>query len=326
MANKTLNIKGLQLRGDTSANWTSVNPVLAMHELGIESDTRLFKFGDGISTWTELEYAGAKIDLSNYVTLDGAQTISGEKTFSKTIKGNAQTASKLASAKKISISGDGTGSADFDGSTNATITLSLANSGVSAGTFTKLTVDAKGRVTKGELLTANDIPALTLAKISDAGTASEKDVGVNAGNVPILDANGKLDASVIPAVAITETFVKGSQSEMLALTAQVGDVCIRTDVSRTYILSASPASTLANWKELPAPTDGGYVFSINGKTGTVTLTTSDVTEGNNLYFTTARATANFNTNIASTNVSALKDGANVVMTTDTDIIINCGNA
>ena len=60
MATKTITIQGLQLRNDTSANWTSVNPVLAKGEMGVETDTRKFKFGDGISTWTELQYASTE--------------------------------------------------------------------------------------------------------------------------------------------------------------------------------------------------------------------------------------------------------------------------
>lgn len=38
-----------QLRGDTKANWEAKDPVLKERELGIETDTRKFKFGDGIS-------------------------------------------------------------------------------------------------------------------------------------------------------------------------------------------------------------------------------------------------------------------------------------
>lgn len=106
------------------------------------------------------------------------------------------------------------------------------------------------------------------------GTAASKDVGTSSGNVPVLDSNGKLASSVIPAVAITDTFTASSQAAMLALTAQKGDICIRTDVSKTFILTADGASTLANWKELATPTDA--VTSVNGKTGAVTLTYTDV--------------------------------------------------
>lgn len=58
-------------------------------------------------------------------------------------------ATKLATARKISISGDATGSTDFDGSADKAIALTLANSGVIAGTYSAVAVDAKGRVTAG---------------------------------------------------------------------------------------------------------------------------------------------------------------------------------
>jgi hypothetical protein len=47
----------IQVRRGTAAQWTSVNPILAAGELGVESDTNLFKFGNGSSTWTVLSYA-----------------------------------------------------------------------------------------------------------------------------------------------------------------------------------------------------------------------------------------------------------------------------
>ena len=44
-------------RHDTAANWTSVNPVLAAGEMGVETDTNKFKFGDGTTAWSGLAYA-----------------------------------------------------------------------------------------------------------------------------------------------------------------------------------------------------------------------------------------------------------------------------
>ena len=54
----TKNMK-VQLRRDTASNWTTKNPVLLSGEMGIESDTNKFKFGDGNKTWTQLDYASA---------------------------------------------------------------------------------------------------------------------------------------------------------------------------------------------------------------------------------------------------------------------------
>lgn len=79
---------------------------------------------------------------------------------------SALKATKLTTARTISISGAGTGSASFDGSANATIALTLADSGVVAGAYPKVTVNAKGLVTGGATLLAADIPTLDWSKIS----------------------------------------------------------------------------------------------------------------------------------------------------------------
>lgn len=93
-------------------------------------------------------------------------------------------------------------------------------------------------------------------------------LGAGAGNVPVLDGAGKLATSVLPALALTDTFEVASQSAMLALDAQQGDIAIRTDLNKTFVLSSSSPSTLADWKELRTPTD--VVLSVAGLTGTIT--------------------------------------------------------
>lgn len=114
----------------------------------------------------------------------------------------------------------------------------------------------------------------TLIVDANLGTAASKNTGVNKGDIPILGDNGKLAESVIPAVAITDTYEAASQAAMLALSAQKGDICIRSDLNKSFVLSATPASTLANWKELKTPTDA--VLSVNGETGHVELDAADV--------------------------------------------------
>ena len=70
----------------------------------------------------------------------------------------------LTGNETITISGDATGS----GTTG--ITLTLVNTAVVAGTYTKMTVDSKGRITANSTLLAADIPTLTASKISDFDT------------------------------------------------------------------------------------------------------------------------------------------------------------
>lgn len=46
----------IQLRRAAAASWTSVNPVLALGEVGLETDTYKLKVGDGTSLWNNLPY------------------------------------------------------------------------------------------------------------------------------------------------------------------------------------------------------------------------------------------------------------------------------
>lgn len=77
---------------------------------------------------------------------------------------NVASAAKLTTARTISATGDANWSVSFDGSGNSTAALTLTNTGVIAGTYTKVTVDAKGRVTSGSAMAAADVPALNASK------------------------------------------------------------------------------------------------------------------------------------------------------------------
>jgi hypothetical protein len=97
--------------------------------------------------------------------------------------------------------------------------------------------------------------------------------GVNNG-IASLDGTGKIPTSELPSIAVASVYVVTSQAEMLALPSDIGEIAIRTDVSKSFILSATPASTLANWKELLTPPDA--VLSVDGSTGAVSLSGSYV--------------------------------------------------
>lgn len=83
-----------------------------------------------------------------------------------------------------------------------------------------------------------------------------------------LDSSGKINPIQLPTLAITETFVVGSESAMLSLVAEVGDVAVRTDLNKSFILRVTGASTLANWQELLSPTSVDQTI-IDGSTNAV---------------------------------------------------------
>lgn len=51
-----MSLTRLQFRRGTAAEWTSGNPVLAPGEVGLELDTGKFKIGNGLVSWTTLDY------------------------------------------------------------------------------------------------------------------------------------------------------------------------------------------------------------------------------------------------------------------------------
>ena len=351
MANERILDSKIQIRNDTAANWKAANPVLLKGELGIEIDTRKLKIGDGISPWTGLKYVSDNVLVENtnptatdtdhdvgviwvnqsektvFILIATSSTaavwkrlVSGDEV---TIVAEAQVAQKLKTARAISLTGDVTGATIFDGSEDAAITVVLKNTGANEGTFTKVTVNEKGLVTKTELLTPEDIPELTLAKITDAGTAASRDVGTAEGNLVAVGADGKINETLLPKIAITDTHVVADEAEMLALIAEKGDVAIRTDLNRSFILKQAPADNLANWLELKSPEC--TVFSVNGKQGDIVLSTTDVKEGESLYYTEERADANFERNFAKKSAKDLVGGENVLLATDT-FVLNGGNA
>lgn len=152
-----------------------------------------------------------------------------------------------------------------------------------------LVSDASGFVS------ASAVTATELGYVSGVTSAIQTQLGNKidstekgaANGVATLDAGGKLTNSQVPAIAITDTFVVASEVAMLALTAQTGDVAVRSDLNKSFILKGTDPTLLADWQELLTPTDA--VLSVNGQTGIVSLSTTDISEGTNLYFTDERA-------------------------------------
>lgn len=76
----------IRLRRDTAANWTSENPVLLAGEMGIETDTRKYKVGDGSTAWTGLSYYidGVAVRGQASKTTSGTIAIAAADTYQST--------------------------------------------------------------------------------------------------------------------------------------------------------------------------------------------------------------------------------------------------
>ena len=125
MAN-TLRIKRRAAGGAAGAPASLANAELAFNE---QDNTLYYGTGTGGAGGT----ATSVIAIGGpgaFVGLSGDQTIAGVKTFSSTIvgsiSGNAGTATALATARTLGLSGDVTGTASFNGTANATIAATIA--------------------------------------------------------------------------------------------------------------------------------------------------------------------------------------------------------
>lgn len=110
MASKTLNTR-IQIRNDLAATWTEKDPVLLKGEMGVETDTRKIKIGDGLNKWSALGYSGADVaDIEKVIADNRDTTYSLEPTGEQT---DAQLLATVESPKdgdtaivKRAISGD----------------------------------------------------------------------------------------------------------------------------------------------------------------------------------------------------------------------------
>ena len=202
----------IQLRRDSAADWASANPVLALGEPGVETDTLKVKVGDGSTAWNSLAYSittqfadlnGKPTTLAGYGITDGGGDVTAISTTTFTNKsGNisqwtndsnyltsipAQSFSSL-TGKPTTIAGYGITDA-FDGtygSLSGTPTL-----GTAAATASTAYATAAQGTTADSAIQPNTSPTLTNATLTGylAGPASftidPAAVGDNTGTVVI---------------------------------------------------------------------------------------------------------------------------------------------
>lgn len=179
---------------------TNVNGVLTLANSGVTAGTyaKVTVNAKGLVT------GATGLVASDIPALDAGKITSGILPAARGGTGNgigqAATAVKLAAPRTIYLGGDASGSTTFDGSSNAGITVTLANSGVSAGSYPKVTVNAKGLVTGGGGLTAADIPALDASKIATGRLDLERLPLVSQGLATAVHTSVDPNSVVIPLV------------------------------------------------------------------------------------------------------------------------------
>ena len=208
-------------------------------------------------------------------------------------------------ANAVAITG-GTISGVTIPASNVTGTLGVPNGGTGA---TTLTGYVKGTGTTPMTASAT-IPN---TDITGLGTASTKDAGA-ANGVATLDAGGKVPVSELPAAVLGALSYQGTwdaSTNTPTLTSSVGTK------GYYYVVSVAGNTNLngiTDWLVGDWAVYNGSIWqkvdntetvtSVNGQTGAVVLTTTNVAEGTNLYYTDARARASVSAGTGISYVSA----------------------
>jgi hypothetical protein len=105
----------------------------------------------------------------------------------------------------VTFTGDATGSG------TGTVALTLSNTGVAAGSYPKVTVDAKGRVTAGTTLSESDIPALDWSKITTGKPTTLAGYGITDGG-----SGAGTGFSIFTTTATSKTLANGEHCTITA--------------------------------------------------------------------------------------------------------------
>lgn len=194
---------------------------------------------------------GNKIVLGNFQILNGSQV--GDIYYCET--GNILTRLPIGTAGQLfNVSGTGKPAwTTYNPTVGGDLSGNLLSPEIAARAvaFSKIqaipTTTILGRSTAG----SGNIEALTAAQartVLGLGTAALANTGLTSGNVPVLDANGKLDPNTLPSASINSLQVVANQTARLALSnVEIGYAAKQSDNGITYWLQALPASTNSNW-------------------------------------------------------------------------------
>ena len=118
--------------------------------------------------------------------------------------------------------------------------------------------------------------------LADVTDSTNVVAALTAGTGITIASNGTIAAGPL---AVTTVQVASSQSAQLALTAQEGDVVVRSDEDKSYMHNGGTAGTMDDYTLLATPTDA--VLSVNGVTGAVTAahiaTAVEAASGSNTF-------------------------------------------
>ena len=268
----------LQLRRGTADDWFDANPTLAAGEIGIETDTNTFKFGDGATAWNSLAYALSGT-VDDYILL-GA-------------KGVANGVASLDGSGLIPLAQiPGAAALDAEVATAVTNHNNLTTSvhGI-ANTANLVTLDANQTLTSKTLSS----PALT-------GTPTAP------------TANAGTDTTQVATTAFVQDAIElvvGAAPAALNTLAEIA-----TSLADNADLSGTLTSSISGKVAKSGDTMSGVLNMGTNKITSVGLATTDFDAANKFYVDARVMDAVTLQNTYTTNVHGIANTANLVVTTD----------
>jgi hypothetical protein len=268
----------IQFRRDVTANWDNSDPVLSQGEIGINLDINKFKIGDGTTNWSSLVYIYGDWDhIVNIPSNFEPTTASVENIIGAMISGNTESGIAVTydtgtrkldfnvDDPNISITGDVLGNATINDLGNTILNVALSATGVASGNYGSasqvpvLQVDSKGRIT--------GITTTAVAGVTDF------DFNIATGAIDIDTADGQNFATNIT----LDPYNTGQLTEGTNL--YYTDARARASLLGADDVNYNPATgviSVVTYKSTDFDTD------FSGKS------TSDLSEGTNLYYTDIR--------------------------------------
>jgi hypothetical protein len=263
----------IQVRRGTAAQWTSANPTLAAGELGVESDTNLFKFGNGSSTWTALAYANNSDVAIGEISQDAINTaLTMGAGLTKTYNDGANTITITVDSSVVALK------TYVDSTALTAKSEAIADAGTAADTKIEThrvdTTDVHGIADTSVLATATTVATAKSEAIAAAGTAADTKVsnGVTTHNNDTTDVHGIADTSLLLTTTSTSTVsnktlgtdLSAGGFKIVGLATPTGNLDAATksyvDTSIADLVEAAPA-TLNTLNELAAALGDDAAFS-----------------------------------------------------------------